>query len=308
MIRSAGSLRLSVALLAISTATLPAAAQEPPRFRYDVVEAPLQPGAILLPTAPRSGPDREQWMLQNGTIGVRNVSHPTLTPVLPAGPSTGAAVIVAPGGGFLGLSMDAEGWQVARWLANHGVAAFVLKYRVLPTPRDNAVWQNEFNRMIAGEKVSFANPKDTPPEALADGLAALAYVRANATRYGVDPQRIGFMGFSAGGFLTRSVVAQGGATMPAFAAPIYPNMSALAVPAGAPPMFVTIAADDFLLRGVEGFPLIDSYRKAGREIEFHLLANGGHGFGLGRPGTASAGWIEQFHRWLDSIGMLKPAD
>ncbi|HEV7287608.1 alpha/beta hydrolase [Sphingomonas sp.] len=290
------------ALLALS----PATAQEPPRFRYDVIEAPLQPGAVTLPTAPKDAPDREQWMTQNGSIGVRNVSHATLTPVLPAGPSTGAAVIVAPGGGFLGLSMDAEGWQVARWLANHGIAAFVLKYRVLPTPRDNAEWQDKFNRMIGGESVGFAPPKDTPPESLADGLAALAHVRDNAARYGVDPKRIGFMGFSAGGFLTRTVIEQSGASMPAFAAPIYPNMAAMRVPANAPPMFVTIAADDFLLTRETGLPLLDSYRAAGKPIEFHLIANGGHGFGLGREGTASEGWIETFHRWLGSIGMLDP--
>ncbi|MFB0874824.1 MULTISPECIES: alpha/beta hydrolase [unclassified Sphingobium] len=308
MIRQAPSVALRLALLATLAAPLPTAAQAPPRFRYDVIDAPLQTGAVQLPTAPRTGADREQWMLQNGSIGVRNISHPTLTPVLPAGPSTGAAVIVAPGGGFLGLAIDAEGWQVARWLANHGIAAFVLKYRVLPTPRDNGIWEAEFNRMIAGEQVSFANPKDTPFEALADGLAALAHVHANAAAYKVDPKRIGFMGFSAGGFLTRSVVAQGGAQMPAFAAPIYPKMTAMAVPADAPPMFVTIAADDFLLRGLDGFPLIDSYRKAGRPVEFHLLANGGHGFGLGRTGTASEGWIEQFYRWLGSIGMLKAGD
>lgn len=293
------------ALAALLAATAPVAAQEAPRFRYGEIAAPLQPGAVMLPTAPKGVQDREQWMTQNGSIGVRNVSHATLTPVLPAGPSTGAAVIVAPGGGFLGLSMDAEGWQVARWLANHGIAAFVLKYRVLATPRDNVEWQEKFNRMIAGQAVGFAPPKDTPTEALADGLAALAHVRDNAARYGIDPKRVGFMGFSAGGFLTRSVIEQSRAAMPAFAAPIYPNMAAMTVPANAPPMFVAIAADDFLLTREIGLPLLDSYRAAGKPIEFHLLANGGHGFGLGREGTASRGWIEQFHRWLGSIGMLK---
>lgn len=295
---------ISLAIAALLGAVVPAAAQAP-QFRYDPIERPLQPGAVPLSTADRSAADREQWMRQNGNIGVRNVTHATLMPVLPAGPSSGAAVIVAPGGGFLGLAIDDEGWQVARWLANHGIAAFVLKYRVLPTPESNAVWQSEFNRMIAGEKVSFANPSDTPPEALADGLAALAHVRANAAKYGVDPARVGFMGFSAGGFLTRSVVARSGDAMPAFAAPIYPNMAAMEVPANAPPMFVAIAADDFLLRRVGGFPLIDSYRRAGKPIEFHLYSNGGHGFGLGRRGTATDGWIEQFHRWLGSIGMLQ---
>jgi acetyl esterase/lipase len=294
---------LLLVLLALLGAAAPASAQ--PRFRYDPMERPAQPEAILLPTADRSAPDREQWMRQNGNIGVRNVSHATLTPVLPASGATGAAVIVAPGGGFLGLAIDDEGWKVARWLADHGVAAFVLKYRVLPTPESNQLWQDEFNRMIGGEKVSFANPKDTPPEALADGLAALAHVRANAARYGVDPQRVGFMGFSAGGFLTRSVIEKAGAAMPAFAAPIYPNMAAMQVPANAPPMFVVIAADDFLLARETGLPLLESYRAAGKGIEFHLLANGGHGFGLGRAGTASEGWIAQFHRWLGSIGMLE---
>ncbi|MCR5872592.1 hypothetical protein LRS12_18950 [Sphingomonas sp. J344] len=116
------------------------------------------------------------------------------------------------------------------------------------------------------------------------------------------------MGFSAGGFLTRSVVENSGAAMPAFVAPIYPNMSAMTVPANAPPMFVLIAADDFLLTRETGLPLLDSYRAAGKPIEFHLLANGGHGFGLGREGTASAGWIATFHRWLGAIGMLRAAE
>jgi predicted SnoaL-like aldol condensation-catalyzing enzyme/acetyl esterase/lipase len=270
-----------------------------PYFDYEVIAAPAQPDAIMLPTADAEAADREQWMTQNGNVGVRNVSHATLTPVLPDGPASGAAVIVAPGGGFLGLAIDTEGWQVARWLADHGIAAFVLKYRVVSTPESNEVWEDEFNRMIRGEKVSFANPEDTPDEALADGLAALRYVRENATRFGVDAGRVGFMGFSAGGFLTRSVVSKGGAEAPDFAAPIYPNMAAMEVPDDAPPMFVLIAADDFLL--------VDSYRAAAKPIEFHLLANGGHGFGLGRPGTASDGWIELFYKWMQTSGLLDAA-
>lgn len=299
----------SFKVVILTLAVLPAASAQAqaPYFDYEIVEAPPQPGAVALPTADFEATDREQWMTQNGHIGVRNVSHPTLTPLLPAGPATGAAVIVAPGGGFLGLAIDTEGWQVARWLANHGIAAFVLKYRVVPTPVSNEVWEDEFNRMIKGEKVSFANPEDTPREALADGLAALRYVRENAALYGIDPNRVGFMGFSAGGFLTRSVVSEGGAEdAPDFAAPIYPRMTAMDVPENAPPMFVAIAADDFLLRDIEGFPLVDSYRAAGRPIEFHLFADGGHGFGLGRPGTAAEGWMDLFYRWIDTSGFLEP--
>ena len=292
------------AVLAASCAC-PAAAQQ---FYADYVAIaePRQPGEVFLPTVPANTPDTEQWMTQNGVIGVRNVSKPTLVPVLPAGPSTGAAVIVAPGGAFLGLAIDHEGWQVARWLANHGIAAFVLKYRLLPTPRDNEVFRDENNAVRNGGTASFAPPGNTPPFALEDGLAALRHVRENAAAYGIDPQRVGFMGFSAGGFLTRSVVEHGGADAPNFAAPIYPSMAAMAVPQNAPPMFVAIAADDFLLQRVEGLPLVESYRKAGGSIEFHLLANGGHGFGLAQDtkGKASEDWITLLHRWMGVIGML----
>jgi acetyl esterase/lipase len=114
------------------------------------------------------------------------------------------------------------------------------------------------------------------------------------------------MGFSAGGFLTLSTITDGGADKPAFAAPIYPNMAAISVPDDAPPMFVAIASDDFLLTREKGLPLIDSYRAAGKPVEFHLFASGGHGFGLGVPGTPPAAWPEAFLRWLDAIGMLKP--
>ncbi len=290
------------ALLALAAllAAMPAMAQT---RTFTAIEAPPQPGEVVI--GDPKAPNREQWMLRDGTVDVRNVTRATLTPVLPVGPGSGAAVIVAPGGGFLGLAIEDEGWKVARWLANHGIAAFVLKYRVLPTPRDNAVFQDSLARAMRGEKTGVAPPDDTPPEALADGIAALRYVRGHAGEYRIDPKRVGFMGFSAGGFLTRSVVADGGADRPDFAAPIYPNMKPMKVPADAPPMFVTIAADDFLLQRSGGFGLIDSYRAAGRSIEFHLLADGGHGFGLGKAGTASEGWIERFYTWLGSRGFLK---
>jgi acetyl esterase/lipase len=291
-----------VALVLALTVPVVASAQAP-YFHYELIETPHQPAAIDLPVERRSPDRQEQWFLQNGNIGVRNVVQPTLTPVLPAGSSTGAAVIVAPGGGFLGLAMDTEGWQIARWLANHGIAAFVLKYRVLPTPPSLAMFEDEFNRMLRGQKVSFANPSDTPSEALADAMAALRYVRAHAEDLHIDSRRVGFMGFSAGGFLTRSVIGTAGGEMPAFAAPIYPNMAAMKVPDNAPPIFVLIASDDFLLqRG--GLGLLQSWRAAGKPIEFHLVANGGHGFGLGRPGTSTQGWMDLLYRWLEVNGML----
>ena len=292
------------ATLALLLVAAPVAAQQGPGPSREAIAAPAQPGAFALPFAAGT-PDREVWHRDNGLVAVRNVTHPTLTAFLPKHGATGAAVIVAPGGGFLGLAIEKEGWQVARWLADHGIAAFVLKYRVLPTPASQPEFADKLMRAIRGEKVGFAPPDATPDEAYADGIAALRYVRAHAGSYGVDPKRIGFMGFSAGGFLTRSVVERGGPDAPAFAGPIYPNMEAMRVPADAPPMFVAVAADDFLLARVKGFPLIESYRAAGRSIEFHLFASGGHGFGMGVAGTPTDKWLDQYLRWLGAQGFLK---
>lgn len=293
---------LTAALLACAIA-VPAAAQ--PRVSRDAIAAPAQPGAINLPVA-QTYPYKEVWHLDGTQLAVRNVVQPTLTPFLPVGRCGGPAVIVAPGGAFLGLAIEKEGWDVARWLANHGVAAFVLKYRLLHTPDDQGEFADELAKGMSGQPSTVKPPEATPPEALADGLAALRHVRAHAKDYCVDPKRVGFMGFSAGGFLTLSTITDGGADKPAFAAPIYPNMAAIAVAADAPPIFVAIAADDFLLKRVQGLPLIHSYRTAGKPVEFHLFASGGHGFGLGVPGTPPATWPEAFVRWLDAIGMLKP--
>lgn len=268
-----------------------------------VIAAPAQPGAIALPFS-KGVADAEVWHLDNGLIAVRNVTRPTLTPFRPVGHAIGhassAAVIIAPGGGFLGLAIEKEGWDVARWFANHGVTAFVLKYRVLPTPPSQAEFATKLMAMIRGDRVvgGFAPPDDTPPDAYADGLAALRYVRAHASEYGIDPHRVGFMGFSAGGFLTRSLVAGAGAERPDFAGPIYPNMAAINVPADAPPMFVAVGTQDFLLKRVIGFPLVESYQAAGKPVEFHLLAGVEHGFGAGIPGTASEGWLDLMLRWL----------
>lgn len=300
---------LAICLVSCAVPASALAQGGPPTFHYVAAEAPLEAGAIRLPMDRVATDRRETWFLNNNMLTVRNVVQPTLTPVLPAGPSTGAAIIIAPGGGFNSLSMENEGWRIARWLANHGIAAFVLKYRLVATPAELPVYQDEFNRMIRGEKVSFSTPATTPPEALADGLAALRHVRANAPEYRIDPKRIGFMGFSAGGFLTRSIIENAGADMPAFAAPIYPRMGPmLNMPDNAPPMFVLIAADDFLMPPPgEGFGLIESWRAAKKPIEFHLLANGGHGFGYGRPGTASEGWLTLFYNWMTVSGFLKAA-
>lgn len=290
--------------MVLATASVPATAQS--GISTETIAAPAQPDTILLETAEKT--DREIWHASvAGRYAVRNVTRPTLTAFRPVGKPSPASVIIAPGGAFLGLEMDKEGWEVARWFANLGITAFVLKYRTLPTPPDQKLFVAELDKMIAGQKSVLAPPSDTPAQALADGLAALRHVRSNAASYGIDPARVGFMGFSAGGFLSRSLVEKGGADRPDFAAPIYPNMGPMTVPADAPPMFVAIAADDFLLGRHKGLPLLETYRAAGKSIEFHLFSGGGHGFAAGPAGSPAEGWLDLMHRWMRTQGLLEPA-
>lgn len=297
-------MRLRLPILAATCALASAASgSAQTSISTTTVAAPPQPNTVMLPTA--AGADREIWHRSDGgRLAVRNVTLPTLTAFRPVGTPQPAAVIIAPGGAFLGLEMDKEGWAAAHWFADHGITAFVLKYRTLPTPQDQKTFVAELDNMIAGRASVLAPPNDTPAPALADGIAALRHVRQHAAAYGVDPGRVGFMGFSAGGFLTRSLVERGGADRPDFAAPIYPNMGPMAVPADAPPMFVAIAADDFLLARQPGLALVDSYRAAKRPIEFHLFSTGGHGFGTGAAGSPEEGWMDLMLRWMRSQGLL----
>jgi acetyl esterase/lipase len=137
-----------------------------------------------------------------------------------------------------------------------------------------------------------------------DALAALKLVRSRAKEWGIDPSRIGMMGFSAGAMTTLNAgLAKDAADRPAFIAPIYGPMLPLDVPADAPPMFSAFALDDELFSG-QGFGLIERWHAAGRPVELHAYERGGHGFGLGRPGTSSSLMLEEFITWLQSRGTV----
>lgn len=288
-----------VALVAMAA---PAWAQQAP---MTAMAAPAEPNAIPLDTGGVEGSEAaESWFSQWGDTFVRNVTVATLTPVLPEpGTANGAAVIVAPGGGFMFLSMSNEGWEVAQALADRGVAAFVLKYRVRPTPPDLGEFEQAVTAMFAGA----GRP---PPggfslaDQVEDATAAFALVRSRADEWGVDPDRIGMVGFSAGAGTTLAATLTAPETRPAFIAPIYGAMTAVDVPEAAPPMFVVLAADDPLFAN-SGFGLVESWRAAGRPVEFHLYQDGGHGFGLGNPGKTSLGWLDVFMRWLELNGFLE---
>lgn len=300
-------MRLPFFTALLFAAAIPAAAtaQAPGLPPINVMPAPADSDAIPLGTGSvQGGLPKENWFNFGGPPNVRNVTRATLTPVLPdPAKATGAAVIVAPGGGFMMLSMSSEGWEVARWLADHGIAAFVLKYRLRPSPADNGAFASglaaAFQRAASG-----GSETPTPDEAIADGQAALALVRARATQWHVDPKRVGLLGFSAGAMTVLGVTQHATPeTMPAFVAPIYPYMSKVEVPAAAPPLFASLAMDDPLVGG-KGYGLVEGWRAAGKPAELHVYQSGGHGYGLGRPGTATAGWIDTFYRWLAFNGFL----
>jgi acetyl esterase/lipase len=271
------------------------------------LQAPPEPNAIPLGTGGVEGqPAPETWFRQWGDPMARNISTATLTPFLPkSGKGNGAAVIVAPGGGFRWLSLSNEGWEVAQALADQGIAAFVLKYRLQPTPESLDAFKESMNRTFAAAAPPADASKDAPrPTAprmdlsnqLADAEAAYAMILKRAREWGVDTARLGMIGFSAGAGLTMHCTLHSKSMELDFIGPIYGGMGPVEVPKNAPPMFNVIATDDFLFRGQ--FGVIESWFKAGRPVEFHLYQNGGHGFGLGNPDRTSNRWFDAFMHWL----------
>lgn len=280
------------------------------------LEAPDEPNAIPLGTGGvENQPASESWFRQWGEPMVRNVTTATLTPFLPDPvKANGTAVIVAPGGGFRWLSINNEGWKIAKALNERGVAAFVLKYRLNPTPPTLEGLRESMNRTFAAVTPptggagapAVAPPRPPRPSLdnqLADAEAAYALIVKNAGKWRVDTSRIGMVGFSAGAGLTMHSTLNSKTMKLAFIAPIYGGMGAVEVPKDAPPLFVAIAANDFLFKGE--FGLIKSWYDAGKPVEFHLYQDGGHGFGMGYPGHTTYWWFEPFTHWLDHNGFLK---
>lgn len=308
--------KLSVCTWALAATALscavagPASAQDEDRMMP--IAAPAQPNAITLNTGPLPGAkNKESWHRQYNSTFTRNVTVATLTPFLPdRSKATGAAVIVAPGGGFRTLSMENEGWDVARALAAKGVAAFVLKYRLNQTPNTMPEFERSMQEMFSA---TAARPPMNPESMvnaiapqIADARAAFALVRSRADEWHVDRDRIGMVGFSAGAMLTMATAQAGVDAKPAFIGNIYGPISEMRVPADAPPLFVALAADDPFFAG-KGFGLIESWTAAKRPVEFHLYEQGGHGFGMYQKTTTSTGWFDAFARWLDMHGYMKPA-
>lgn len=261
---------------------------------------------------PGPAPGTESWTHDEQTYHsdifqtqvVTNVSTPTLEAFLPE-QGSGAAVIIAPGGGFHALSINSEGNDVARWLNARGVAAFVLRYRLVPGGDDVVA---ELVRKTPDQAQQ--DMAAVAPLAGADGLAAMRLVRARADDFGLDADRIGFMGFSAGGTVAMFVATRYDEdTRPAFLAPVYAAARGLpdwTVPDDAPPMFLVAASDDPLGLAPESVRIYERWQSAGRPVELHLYAEGGHGFGMRTQNLPSDTWIERFGDWLEAGAYLSP--
>lgn len=239
---------------------------------------------------------------------ISNVHNPSLTPFLPEeDQATGCAVIIAPGGGHMQHTIDREGYDLARWFANRGIAAFVLKYRLA---RDGS------------NAPGSLQPYKIDVHAAADGARAIRLIRAHATEWGVKPDRIGIVGFSAGGEVALLAAARHTAGDPAatdpverqssrpdFFAPIYPgglNRSDFTWSKGTtPPAFLSCAYDDRMPEQLAAF--FTTLRKAGVNAELHIYSSGGHGYGVraDRPGLPVSTWHVRFAEWLGERGFLK---
>ena len=237
---------------------------------------------------------------------VTNVVHPTLTLFQPDTKSTDTAIIIAPGGGFHALSINREGNDVAKWLNDKGITAFVLRYRLLPTGEDGV---KEMMAKALNRKKIEQDMAKVAPLAGADGLRAVSYVRQRAEQYGVSPKRIGFIGFSAGGSVaTYAALFSNRENCPDFVAPIYPGLGPLKdaeVPPHAPPMFIAAATNDPLGLATDSVSLYSNWLAARKPVELHMYSKGGHGFGMKQQDLPSDHWIERFYEWMQVQGFLK---
>jgi len=258
-------------------------------------------------------PGSESWSLPEeiittlvpGVLGVANITEPTLTVFRPSpGTANGTAAIVAPGGGFHFLTVD-EDTKAAEWLASRGVTAFLLKYRVTQTTKahQETMFKESANQQAAEQGTVF-------PLSVADAKRAVWYVRRQATEFGVDPNRVGMVGFSAGAMIAlAAAVSSGEREGPDFVAPIYVSiaeyMRPFVVPPTAAPIFLAVASDDQLGFAPASTEVYNAWLAQHRSAELHIYAKGGHGFGMRQQGLPVDSWSARFEDWLRFQGLLQ---
>lgn len=238
---------------------------------------------------------------RGGERSIYGVHRPAIVPFLPSKQNaTGTAVLVIPGGGHRVLAWDHEGPNLGEWLSDHGIAAFVLKYRL--ARETNSTYKLEVHP-------------------LADTRKAVEVIRSRANEWQIDPQKIGVVGFSAGGELAamvsgnfdfgtpeglREMEKGTQASRPNFQGLIYPGRSRQIIPTkDSPPAFLACAFDDRpdISEGLAGLYL--RFKKAGIRTELHIYSTGGHGFGVRESNKKPAGlWTERFLDWMKESGFV----
>jgi endo-1,4-beta-xylanase len=230
---------------------------------------------------------------------VSHISNPSIIPYLPApGKATGAAVVVCPGGGHRYLAMEHEGDAVGRWLSAHGIAAFVLKYRLANEP---------------------GSPYQVDVQALMDAQRAIRTVRSRSKEWNVNPAAVGIMGFSAGGELAELAATRFDSPMlgssdavdaldcrPNFQALFYPGVPRTppTLPRNTPPAFLCGASNDGFNLTTPMVRLYLELKAAGVPAEMHVYGRGGHGFGIRDEDEPVYTWMSLFMAWLGDSGFL----
>lgn len=279
-----------------------------------------------LPLWPGVAPGSENWTLpetvttgRSGDRVITNVSAPTLSVFLPdPAIATGVAIVIAPGGALRVLGFDNEGTKVAQWLNARGIAAFVLKYRTLqvdpaaapagPPPGFAAEGRKELD-------IHNGNANPAPNDAaltavlsyaIADAQAALTLVRRNAEAWKLDPERVGLMGFSAGGGVAvGTALAADGEAYPDFLVSLYgPSLLDVNLPAHAPPLFIAVGNAHFnVTNGC--LALFAEWKAAGFPAEIHVYDQVSAGFGMTARGLPVDSWPDRMLEWLDARGINK---
>jgi len=267
-----------------------------------------------IPLYSGAAPGSEKWTWDEKTIDVTDmkitldVSKPTLVPYLPVKPN-GTALIIAPGGAFHALAVGHEGADVATWLNEKGLTAFVLKYRLAHD--DPAHPENNFVALLTAKNFKKLDSINAAivPLAMQDGLTAMKFVREHAADYKIDPDKIGFMGFSAGATVTMSVVYNStDKDRPNFVAPIYAYEKAIigsAVPTVKTPIFIAAATDDDLGLASHSVHIYEKWVAAKQPAELHMYERGKHGFGMRQQNLPTDKWIDRFAEWLQMEGFLQ---
>ncbi|MDX2270308.1 MAG: alpha/beta hydrolase [Bryobacter sp.] len=258
-------------------------------------ELPLYPG-------PAPGSENATWQegflpANDGKRRIFNVTRPTLTPYLAPNPN-GTAIVVCPGGGFRHLAIDHEGHEVARFLNTLGVSAFVLKYRVYRS--DDLTPSNTASHIEMRRAEGMRLGAD-------DARAALALLRQRAAEFKIRADRIGILGFSAGGYhAAAAALVHTPANRPDFAIPIYPGVPADAqAPARPMPLFLLHADDDKTVPPRDtSVRLYNLWKQAGASAELHIYSRGGHGFGIRKINQPVDTWPDRLREWLGAQGLL----